>query len=169
MTDSAPIYIQYAPEDVEAILEQRLKFVTSAWGAATAYDTAVTVAGYGAFFGLWAGIAKDITPVARTSSAALMAMSLTTYILWHIVLMFARHRHDTEFAKVLSVPAEPAETLLAWDAVELKSQRTLTSIQHRLWRPIFGLSLVTGMGAAVVLTYNATAVALDLPQLTGRW
>lgn len=54
-----PVPILYRPEDVDAIYERRLRLVESSWDKASAYDTAITVAGYAAFFALWRDLAED--------------------------------------------------------------------------------------------------------------
>jgi hypothetical protein len=84
------IQVVYRPEDLDAIYERRLKFVDDAQGKATAYDTAITVAGYGAFFGLWAGVASDVAPKVRAATAALMGISLLLYVSWVMLAMLNR-------------------------------------------------------------------------------
>ena len=71
-----PASILYTAEDIAAIYERRLKFTEASWDKASAYDTAITVAGYAAFFGLWGGVSGDVSSAARNATAALMGLSL---------------------------------------------------------------------------------------------
>lgn len=164
MTDEGD---QASIADVDALLQRLLKYTEESWGKATAYDTAITVAGYGAFFALWSGVAKDITPVSRDVTVALMGVSLLLYISWHITLMLARHWHDRALIDVTNAGHPPAKMIEEWSKVEDRQRATLLSIQGRLWMPVFGLAVLTGVGGALTLIYNCVAAAVSLPQLTG--
>lgn len=159
--------VQFNADEIDQILERRLKFADDAWGKATAYDTAITVAGYGAFFALWSQVAEDVTPAARTASAFLMGVSLTLYIVWHLASMLARHRYDKQII-ASTRKAQPAiDTINEWDAWENKKNEGLLWLQARLWWPVFGTAVLTGALGAGVFLYNAAAVVLDLPRLVG--
>jgi hypothetical protein len=153
--------------EFDALLQRLLKYTEESWGKATAYDTAITVAGYGAFFALWSGVAIDVTSVARDVTAALMGVSLLCYIGWHIILMLARHWHDSALVEVIATKQSPAEMIQEWTSLEDKQRSTLLGLQGRLWKPVFGTAVLTGAAGALTLIYNCIAIATRLPQLTG--
>jgi hypothetical protein len=158
--ESAPIQVVYRPEDLSAIYERRLKFVDDAHGKASAYDTAITVAGYGAFFALWSGVAGDVTPAARTTTAALIGVSLLFYIGWTMLAMLTRHRHDREFVAAIQKSQSPGEAIIEWDLADLRKRKAQLSLL-RWWALIYGTALATGVGGALLLIYNCIAVSLN--------
>lgn len=162
-----PAPIHYNLEDLDAVLERRLKFVSEAWGYASAYDTAITIAGYGAFFALWAGVADDVTSAARATTATLMGISLLLYIGWTITMMMARHLHDREFIASITKAQTAADAIAEWDRVETRKRDNLIRIQHRFWMPVFGGAVGTALAGTLTLVYNCLAIATGLPQLTG--
>lgn len=135
------------PDDLEQVYARRLKFVDEAHGHAAAYDTAIIVAGYGAFFALWAGVADDVTKVARNASAGLMGLSLLLFIGWTIGAMLTRHRYDMEFAKAMRRGQGLLDEMNAWDVVEQKRIKAMMSLQ-RWWPAIFWPSVIAGVAGA---------------------
>lgn len=154
--DEAHAPILYRPEDVDAIYERRLKMAEASWDKASAYDTAITVAGYAAFFALWSGVADDVTPIARTATAALIGVSLLLYIGWTMLVMLTRHSHDREFAATLGKSQQPIDAINDWDSIERKRIRALIAVQ-RFWIPVFGTAVVTGVSGALLLIYSCLA------------
>lgn len=159
-----PATILYRLEDLDAIYERRLKLVEAAWGKATAYDSAITVAGYGAFFALWSQVADDVTATARTITAALIGVSLLLYISWAMLVMLARHRHDREFAATIGKSQPPIDAINEWDSIERKRNLTMIRIQ-RFWMPVFGMSVLTGVSGALLLIYSCMARAWGWPPI----
>lgn len=150
-------------ELIDTVLDRRLKFASEAWGYASAYDTAITVAGYGAFFALWAGVADDLTPAARAITVVLMAVSVLLYVTWTMLLMLVRHSWDGEFVRAMEIEDVRA-AIEVWDDIEDRKRKRLLAIQNRWWGLVFGSAVVTGFAGAFVLVYNCLAVATGLPQ-----
>jgi hypothetical protein len=162
--DEQPALIVYNEEDIGAIYERRLRLIESSWDKASAYDNAITVAGYAAFFALWSGVADDVAPPARTLTAALMGVSLLLYISWTILVMVTRHAHDRAFAATINRTQAPIDAINEWDAIERKRTQALVTVQ-RFWLPVFGTSLLTGVGGALVLIWSCFSRALGLPPI----
>jgi hypothetical protein len=80
--------------------------------------------------------------------------------------MITRQSYEFKRAGVFKHMQDPARFNAEWvgatQAQEVAFQRIL-----RLWPWLFIPSLVLGFGGGIVLTYNALAVALGWPQLTG--
>jgi hypothetical protein len=152
--------------DAEKVRERFITFSSDSYGHAAAYDNAVIIAGYAAFFALWSGVATDITPLARLVTVVLMCASLMLYISWHMIQMLTRQRYDRARAATFAHRDDPKTFDALWQQVEqergIALQRTL-----RFWPFIFLPSLAFGFASAVTLTYNALAVILGWPQLRG--
>lgn len=117
------------------------------------------VAGYGAFFALWAGVADDVAKAARNASVALMGVSLLIYIGWTVANMLVRHRFDREFAATMQRDGGLLDEINAWDAVEQKKIKGMFSLQ-RWWPTVFGVSVLSGVGGALTLIAAALNIAL---------
>ena len=153
---------------LQKVLDKQLAFVSAAWGQASAYDTAITVAGYGAFFALWSGTSADVTQAARVLSAALMGISLALYIAWNLVVMLGRHKFDLEYVAILSGPnRDPQHIIAEWEKVDAKLVRQQMSLVYRLWPIIFRGSVLFGFAGAATLIYNYIALLTGLPELIG--
>ena len=157
-----PAPILYREEDIAAIYERRLRFTESSWDKASAYDNVITVAGFAAFFALWSGVADDVTPTARTATAALIGTSLLLYVSWTMLVMVTRHSYDRQFAASIGKTQEPIDAINEWDAVERKRIRALVMVQ-RFWLPVFGTSVITGVTGALLLIGSCLCRALGWP------
>ena len=153
-------------EAEEKVRDRLITLSSETYGHAAAYDNAVIIAGYAAFFALWSGVASDITPTARLVTVALMGVSLVLYITWHMIQMLTRQYWDRKLAATFAHVGNPMTFDQLYLAADQKRgialQRTL-----RFWPYIFVPSLAFGLGGAVTLSYNALAVVLGWPQLTG--
>jgi hypothetical protein len=152
--------------EAEKVRERLIALSSETYGHAAAYDNAVIIAGYAAFFALWSGVANDITPMARLVTVALMGVSLVLYISWHMIQMLTRQYADRERAAAFAHVGNPETFDQLWKEAEQRRgialQRTL-----RFWPFIFVPSLAFGLAGATTLAYNALAVVLGWPQLTG--
>jgi hypothetical protein len=148
------------------IQDKLIELNSQTYSSAASYDNVVIIAGYAAFFTLWAGVNKDVTPYCRVVTVTLMGTSLLFYIAWHMLQMLTRQSHEFKRAGVFKHMQDSARFNAEWvsatQAQEVAFQRIL-----RLWPWLFIPSLVLGFGGGIVLTYNALAVALGWPQLTG--
>lgn len=154
-----------ARESEDRRLRERFVALSSeAYGQAAAYDNAIIVAGYAAFFALWSGSAGDITRLARVTTLALMGISLLLYITWHMIQMLTRQSFDRERAAAFAFQNDFQKFDELWKDVERRRGIGLQRVL-RFWPYIFIPSLVSGFAGAAVLTYSALSVVLGLPQL----
>ena len=155
-------------DQIEALNLDIGNYVERTYATTAAYDNSIIIAGYAAFFALWAGLSSDLPSFTRLISAAFMAPSLILYIGWQIVVMITRQNFDSGRAAVLDPDLTLEEMHKEWRKLERRSGVAMAKLArfnpYVLW-PSIGFGLVGG----VVLGWNAAAASLGLPVLTGHW
>lgn len=155
--------------DAQVIKDHYLEYHHSLYSTAAIYDNAVILAGFAAFFALWAGIAGDLPKFARLIDVALMGVSLMAYVAVTIGQMLQRQFFlEWKRGALFSAYADDAQRFVEeWDAIGLayegQTDRTMQLAIGGFW-----LSLGSGFAAAVLLSYTALGVAFGWPVLTGR-
>jgi hypothetical protein len=145
------------------LLDLKLEHAREVYGYAATYDNAIVLAGYAAFFGLWAGVNQDVTVECRDITAALIGVSLICYILWHIVQMLHRQAHELAKAGAFELhERDPVTLFRELDKLKEKWNRDWVKLL-RLWNPLFLASIGFGFGGALVLVWNVTVRALGIP------
>lgn len=150
------------------VRECKIEYHRDMYGFANSYDNILMLAGYGAFFALWAGIADDVTEVTRAICVVGLGISLISYIVWQLIQMLTRQRWEFERAEAFERELEPEAFNDIWDkALEKYTKRQNREI--RIYWPItFGTSVILGIGSGIFLVSQAIAIAFGLPQFTGN-
>jgi hypothetical protein len=146
------------------LAEIRLAYSTDVYGVAVAYDNVILLAGYAAFFGLWAGVSQDVSRECRLVTVALMGSSLFCYIVWQLAQMLNRQHFELRQADaIVELESDPERLLVKLD--EIKHERTIATnrLITRLYMPTFIPSVVLGFSGAITLTWNAAMRALGIP------
>jgi hypothetical protein len=141
-----------------------VQFASTLFDKAAAYENVIVLGGYVAFFSVWATVSHQLTKNAALLCGGLMAISLTLYVGWHILQMLTRLRHHPKFGQLVSADLPPREFLEKWQAAELAQQRESVMLL-RVWPWFFLPTLVTGITASVILSYNCFAEIAGLPIL----
>jgi len=136
------------------------------FSTAAAYDNAVMLAGYVAFFALWGGVYETLTPVCRLFTVALMGLSLMCYLGWQILQMLTRQWFEWNCVGVFKLADEPARFNDAW-MKETQKHEVATARLMRFWPYLFVPAVVLGFGGGIMLTYNSLAIVFGWPQFTG--
>jgi uncharacterized membrane protein YedE/YeeE len=157
-----------AEEHQKLIRDRRIKYASDLYGYASAYDNAVVIAGYAAFFALWAGTAGDIDRFARLVTVGMMGISLMCYISWQFAQMLTRQKFEFEKVATFKFEQDAARFNEAWADIERRHENAQNQAM-RFWPWFFLPSVALGMLAGLTLSYNALAVAFGWPQLTGRF
>jgi hypothetical protein len=124
------------------------------------------LAGYVAFFALWGGIQESLSPTASLVTVALMGVSLMCYLAWQIIQMLTRQWFEWKCVAMFKSANDPPRFNAGW----MKANQDLeiaTAKLMRFWPYLFLPALVLGFAGGVTLTYNALAVVIGWPQLTG--
>jgi hypothetical protein len=148
----------------KSVRDKLIKLHGDTYSSAAAYDKGVIVAGYVAFFGLWAGAANDVSHLCRLVTVALMGTSLLCYMAWHILQMLTRQRFEFQFASVF----EEAENPEVFNRAYAETQERMTVAMAKLmkfWPWVFIPAVGFGFLGGGVLTYNALAAVFGWPQL----
>lgn len=157
---------ELSEEHQRKVMERKIEYAGAIYGFAAAYDNSVMVAGYVAFFALWAGVADDLHRTTRLVTVALMAFSLIVYLGWQIFQMMVRQIHEAKQLNAFAWEDDPARFNAAWDA-ERRRYDVAMNKAMRIYPWVFGAALISGFGAAAVLSYNAAAAVFGWPQLVG--
>lgn len=123
------------------------------------YTNIIIVAGYAAFFGLWAGIAQDIDVRARATAAALLTLSLMAFISWEIISMYYRAESHKPFNELLLQTPYESEFEDSWDAAVAANER-IYNRYIKAWPWFLIISVFTGLCGAAILFGAAAAKGL---------
>jgi hypothetical protein len=130
------------------------------YDSGTAYLNVVTLGGYAAFFGLWSLLGNDIPLKLKFWSGLLIGVSVLLFVGFEIIKAAVLH---WQLRKLLQASKTPPQTPLqvlherqaAWDS----AQQTTVKVVVGIWCVVFPVTILTGMGGALVLLY---AFALKL-------
>lgn len=148
------------------VRDKLIELNSKTFSTAAAYDNAVMLGGYVAFFALWSGVQGNVSAVCRLLTVALMAISLMCYMGWQIIQMLTRQWYEWKCASILNAANDASRFNAAW----LKAAREYEIANGRLfrfWPFLFVPAVALGFFAAGLLAYNALAIVLRWPQLTG--
>lgn len=154
-----------AEQDQQEIQNKLIDFHASVYGFAATYDNIVVLAGYGAFFALWASINQDLTIGQRLISAALIGVSLTCYVGWHIAEMLMHQKHEYRKRDVFDLRADPTKFNEAWLRVDREEAVFSARLTKFLWFPLF-VPVVLGLAGGIYLSYSAVERYISLNPLT---
>lgn len=125
------------------------------------YTNVIIVAGYAAFFGIWAGLVHDVPAWVRLAAGGLMAVSLLLFVSWELLVMHRRVASGARLGAVLKDIAYPADFEAAWDeAVAENARRDLRLA--RFWPLIFYPTCATGLIGGGILGFAALAQLAQL-------
>lgn len=118
------------------------------------YSNFIIVAGYAAFFGLWAGMAKDLPPSVRLAIGGLMTVSICGFIGWELVSMHQRMRSGARLAQTLTESRYPVDFDERWDRALAQNSRGDLRLMG-IWPWIYYPTCVTGLVAGLALAAAA--------------
>ena len=90
---------------------------------AAAYDNVIMIGGFAAFYATWSGAVSLLERWAVLWSGALISVSLTLYICWHIYSMVVRQIGQRRFATVIQTSTDPIAFEAAWQKAELQLRK----------------------------------------------
>jgi hypothetical protein len=125
------------------------ELLAHSYGHAQAYTTVVLLAGYAGFFAVWTFLKQDLSKGQVFSSGLLIALSLSSYIIWEIYQAFHRSQALLGLNKAVLDPKN-FDTLLA---EYKKTQQDRTIRLGRIWIFVFGFTVLTGFSAVSILIY----------------
>lgn len=149
-----------AQAHAELVRDRAIKYAADVYGHASAYDNAIVIAGYAAFFALWAGVAEDVSRNCRLVTATLMGVSLLLYITWHVMQMLTRQRFEFARAETFAFADDAVRFNAEWEKIEQRQAIAQQQVM-RFWLPIFVPTLALGIIGGLTLAYNTLATMFD--------
>ena len=131
------------------LLEAQKELLSSSYSKAGAYTNMVLGLGYAGFFGLWALTKEYLTNGQVLWSALLMAISLLTFILFEVYKSFYISQSLLGLERAVSDPQNFRQKILQWQS----ESHTKTIRFGKIWSSIFWVTVVTGIGGALILMY----------------
>ena len=131
------------------LLNAQKELLAHSFGHAQAYTSVVLLAGYAGFFAIWSFLKNDLSKVQTFSSGLLIALSLSSYIIWEVYQSFYRSRSLLGLATAIEHPENLEELLAEYRRLE----RDRVIWLGRVWIFVFGLTVLTGFSAAGILMW----------------
>lgn len=145
-------------EEAKAI--EQMKVMAGSFRQGRDYTNFIIAAGYAAFFALWAGMAKDVAASERLMSGGLIGVSLISFIAWELVKAVSVMGEGT----ILSSAIWSATSRSDLASKVENAEREIISrdlMLHAFWPISFGISVLTGLLGASVLTIAALSRAFS--------
>lgn len=135
-------------------LEWRIALLGAEYQGAKTYLSTITVAGYGAFFALWAFIAERPPSGLLLWSGLLMIISAAVFIVWTVGSMIWRMK-----ALVRVVSAVKNKDMLKVDALEKRDQQEAVCLM-KIWAIAVIVTLALASIALALMVYKILSLLL---------
>lgn len=153
MPPLTPVDGEHAPariEDAQRRMDMMVALNADIFEKAAAYDSAIMIGGFAAFFALWSGVAEHLGKTIVLVSGVLMMVSVLLYVIWHIYRMLVHQRAQRRYAAIVEANLQPAAFEAQWEAARVIAKReSVILLSH--WPFIYWPCVATGIGAAAVL------------------
>lgn len=139
----------------EKMVETLEKILCSSYDKAIAYNNAVIVAGYAAFFAIWAATKPALDHWISISSALLMVTSATIFVAFELFKMIQSSRSILRLRKIASDPEARTNPLFFQSMMERfdSSERKESLRFLRVWVGVLGSTVCTAISAIGLLVY----------------
>jgi len=124
------------------------------------YMNLVMLAGYAGAFAIWSYTREQLPPRASIGVALCLTISLTSFVLFEIYKMVRMSRSIIEFRDLLGQNLSARDFLAKANKIEAERHTTFRKVLLNAWRFSFLLSVLTGLSAVVILTYNFLSILL---------
>jgi hypothetical protein len=119
-----------------------------------AYNQVVVLAGYAAFFGVWSAISAKLPEWVAMTCAALIIVSVFTYVLWTVINMVHLNLFNRNMVAALSQGVDGyMDRVRAVEAGRLPSVNKIM----KWWKPVLILAGSTAAMSAILLSVAAMA------------
>lgn len=135
-------------EDHEKKIDTLIKIQAALFDKAAAYTNIVIVAGYVAFYAVWSKSEAYISDTWFVLSALLVTFSALTFVCFEVFKSLITREAFKGLIKVLDAPVEQIDAKL--DEQKINEER-LTARVVRAWVVVFPVTLLTGIGGAIIL------------------
>jgi ABC-type multidrug transport system fused ATPase/permease subunit len=134
----------------EAIAQQQMEaikeIIAHTYGKAQSYANVIIVAGYAAFFTMWASVKSDLPTIPMLISGLLMTISILLFVITEIITMLSTSRYFRTLQEKLA--QMPSLDVLK----EIKeAEKQNAQSQYHTWAILFYPSLLTGVISGIIL------------------
>lgn len=136
----------------EKQIEQRTKVAAAAYDKATAYANIIILSGYAGSFTLWK-FSEDLLDTQLLSFVGLLlAISITTFVVWEVYKMIITARDFSEVSKLLQIQDVEAFILKEREIELAYNNRCLATTW--IWRIVIIITLLSGLSASGLLMFG---------------
>ena len=129
------------------VISAQKELVVHTFNQAQAYTTVVIAGGYAGFFAIWAFTKDFLTKVTAFSAAALISVSLVSFVIWEVYCMIHRSRSIFGIVKALEKPSDFSSLIIEHQKSEI--ERSL--VFKRAWIVCLVFSVSTALSAFAIL------------------
>lgn len=135
---------------LEDQIDAQKELISHTYGQATAYTNIIFIAGYAGFFGLWKLTEGYLLKSQVYSSALLITISITSFVLFEVYQMSIRSIKILALAKTIEDPNTYHELIAEFKTGYVNSMKKLKGF----WIASMIICLSTGIGGVGILGYS---------------
>ncbi|HEY8085003.1 MAG TPA: hypothetical protein VIE69_05310 [Methylophilaceae bacterium] len=137
-------------EELKALKDRQewlLKATSLLYDKSASYTNLIMVAGYAAYFAMWSNTVSLISACLARVSAALMLISLITFIFWEVTKMILIALNNKNLAQVSLAPLSEFQSML--QAQQLKENRLMARLA-KAWPTVLFIAIPTAFIAIFI-------------------
>ena len=150
-------------EDLKKFKDLLVEIHASQFSSGAAYTNLVSIGGYAGVFAIWNFVRPNLSAHAMVLVAALLAVSLMTFIFWNVFQMI--WLASTRFSWTSTLQGLPPKDFIdKYVALEEEQKRQMFGWYIKLWAIALIVSISTALIAMLLLIYDCGAELLGFPQ-----
>ena len=141
--------------EADDFIDANIKLVSAMHEKSKAYTNLIMIAGYASFFGIWSLTKDHLSAKEELWSALLMSISILTFVLFEVFIMYISGRQVLAWSAALRDPqvqGKPDAIMEQMQNYEKRSQRTIVQLSHA-WYVNLVIAVFTGLTALGILFY----------------
>lgn len=135
----------------EAMHQRQIELASSIFDKAAAYENGIILAGFGAFFALWAGMASHLSSQIVLLTGSSFGVALMLYVGWNVYMMLWRTGWHRPYREVLDADLPASRKAELWTAVQQRHRREALTVISKVWPLVLIPCLFLSFGSAMVL------------------
>lgn len=136
------------------LIDPQIKLQASLFDKAKTYSNVVLAVGYAGYFGVWSYTKPFLSRRQSIWTAILLLASLTTYVLFEVLVMFVTSRSmrykANELFKIDPATTDPWDLPGRFAAFETEGNRALLRFAP-MWSTVYVVAVGTGLGGVLVM------------------
>jgi len=137
-------------DELEKYIANQKEIIVSSYEQAKSYSNIIMFGGYAGLFAIWSFTKDDLEKWQSLTVGLLTAISILIFVLFELISTWLRGKQ----ANSLMVQLKEAEELHKFPEEYGKSEQAMAAKHMKIWPYFFFGSVITGVGAAVILVYS---------------